>query len=117
MPMISFSGETSRGAFWDLILRGEKTQTCRIPRKRPLEEKTIAMLYWKVRVRKDKKPIHLIGKALITKIERKKYGEFAFDDEFARRDGFRDHVELQDWFGDPSIYGEEEYDVIHFKLL
>jgi len=115
--MISFSGETSRGAFWDLILKGEKTQTCRIPRKRPLEEKTIAMLYWKVRVRKDKKPIHFIGKALITKIERKKYREFAFDDEFAWRDGFKDNQELQDWFGNPSVYGEKEYDVIHFKLL
>ena len=41
----------------------------------------------------------------------------SYDDEFARRDGFRDSAELREWFGDPDIYGEEEYDVIHFKFI
>jgi len=61
---------------------------------------------------KDKKPIHFISKAVCTGVVRMQYGDFAFDDDFARRDGFRDHLELQEWFGDV-----EEYDVITWKLL
>ena len=83
---------------------------------RPIKEGDRLYLYWKMRVPKDKKPVHLIGEALCVKIERMRYGGFAFDDGFARRDGFRDHMELQEWFGDPREYGDEEYDVIHFKM-
>lgn len=77
----------------------------------------IVKLYWKQRVPLDKKPIHLIGEAIITKVEKKKCKEFAYDDDFARRDGFRDSAELREWFGDPKYTGrgEEEYDVITFK--
>jgi len=51
-----------------------------------------------------------------TKVERKRYREFAWDYDFAKRDGFRDPLEMQAWFGDPEEYGEEEYDVISFTL-
>lgn len=114
MPMISFSGETSQGPFWKQILEGHKTQTCRAPRKRPIRERDNLLLYWKVRVRKDMKPIHYIGGAICTKVERKRYIEFAYDDDFARRDGFKNSAELREWFGTPS---DEEYDVITFRLI
>jgi len=113
--MISFSGETSQGPFWKQILDRRKTQTCRKPRKkRPIKEGDVLYLYWKVRVPKVFKPIHLILKTTCVKVERKKkYSEFAFDDAFARRDGFRDSKELREWFGEDWEH-EEEYDVIHW---
>ena len=117
MPAISFSGTTSRGPFWKQIMRGWKTQTCRKPRKNPICAGTILKLYWKQRVPKDKKPIHFIGYAECVNVERMKYRDFAYDDEFARRDGFRDSAELREWFGDPEIYGDNEYDVIRFHFL
>jgi len=116
VPLISFSGETSEGPFWKQILEGRKTQTCRKPRKHPIKNGDVLYLYWKCRQSKDKKPIHFIGKAICTNVERKRYREFAWDYDFARRDGFSDPLELQEWFGDPEEYGEEEYDVISFKL-
>lgn len=120
MPAISFSGETYRGPFWKQILEGKKTQTCRKPRKRPIRPGDIVTLYWKQRTPAHLKPIHKIARAQITKVERKRYEEFAFDNEFARKDGFEDCLELQSWFGDPSIeygHGDDEYDVIHFRVF
>jgi len=117
MPAVSFSGATSRGPFWQQILLGLKSQTCRKPRKRPIREGDLLKLYWKQRIPKDKKPIHFIGYAKCIKVERKKYREFAYDDEFARRDGFKDSAELREWFGDPEICRDEEYEVICFKFL
>jgi len=114
MPLLSFSGETFEGPFWKQILNGKKIQTCRKPRKHPIKPSDTLFLYWKVRMPKAKKEIHFIGKAICTKVERKKYSAFAFDDKFASRDGFHDSRELRDWFGDPVIYGDEEYDVITF---
>lgn len=116
MPGISFSGETSQGPFWLQILEGRKIQTCRKPRKRPIKEGDTLYLYWKMRMPENKKPIHKIGEAVCLKVSRMKYGDFAFDDGFARRDGFKDAVELREWFGDPLKFGDEKYDVIEFKL-
>ena len=117
MPSVSFSGVSSRGPFWRQIVRGLKVQTCRRPRRRPIKEGDLLKLYWKQRVPKEKKPVHFIGYALCTGVERLRYRDFAYDDEFARRDGFGDSAELREWFGDPEIYGDTEYDVIHFKYL
>ena len=114
--MISFTGKTSLGAFYTQILEGTKTQTCRKPRKYPVLKGDPLQLYWNVRVPKHKKPIHRIGTAYCTDVKRMRYREFAYDDEFARRDGFRDSSELQEWFGDPRDCGDEEYTVISFKL-
>jgi len=116
MPLMSFSGETSRGPFWKQILAGRKSQTARKPRKRAITKGATLYLYWKCRVPKDKKPVHFIGKATCTKVERMRYGDFAFDDDFARRDGFKDHLELQEWFGFPPWHLDDEYDVITWKL-
>jgi len=116
MPMISFSGETSQGPFWKQIQSGKKTQTVRRPRKNPIGEGDTLYLYWKVRVPKDKKPIHLIHTAVCTRVRRLTYITFAFGDAFAERDGFRDHHELQEWFGDPFLSPETEYVVIEWIL-
>lgn len=116
MPLISFSGETYEGPFWKQILESHKRQTCRTPRKRPIEKGDILYLYWKCRVPKAKKPIHFIGEAVCTNVEHLRYREFAHDEAFARRDGFHDSKELQEWFGDPEIWGHTEYDVISFLL-
>lgn len=112
MPLISFSGESSLGPFWRLILDGRKTQTCRKPRIRPVKTGDKLRLYWKCRVPKCEKPIHFIGEAVCTGVTRMFYEDFAFNDDFARRDGFSDCFELQSWFGDPAVYGYERYDVI-----
>ena len=117
MPMISFSGETSQGPFWKQIQEGKKTQTVRRPRKRPIREGDTLYLYWKVRVPRNKKPIHLIHTAVCTRVRRLIYIEFAFDDAFARRDGFRDIHELHEWFGDPFLSPGTEYVVIEWELL
>lgn len=116
MPGISFSGETSQGPFYRQILEGRKTQTCRKPLNRPIKEGDTLYLYWKMRMPADRKPIHKIGEAVCTKTSRMRYGDFAFNDDFARRDGFKDAEEMQEWFGDPLEFGDEEYDVIEFRL-
>lgn len=66
---------------------------------------------------KSKKVCHLIGDATCEKTERLKYNAFAEDEEFAKREGFVDVIEMQNWFGDPAVYGDEEWKVIHYKLL
>ena len=116
MPAISFSGETSRGTFYDLILKEEKTQTCRKPRKRPIQKGDTLILYWKQRIPADKKPIHKIAEAHCTSVTRMQYGDFCFDEGFARMDGFKDSLEMQEWFGEPLECWRDEYDVIEFKL-
>jgi len=117
MPLISFSGETSQGPFWKQIQEGKKTQTVRRPRKRPIHKGDTLYLYWKVRAPKDKKPIHLIHTAVCTRVRRLVYIEFAFDDAFAKRDGFRNHHELQEWFGNPFLSPGTEYVVIEWGEL
>jgi len=54
----------------------------------------------------------LIGRVTCTSVERKKYSEFAYINRFAREDGFKDCLELQEWFGDPEENGDDLYDVI-----
>jgi len=118
MPAISFSGTTSRGPFWLQIFRHEKTQTCRAPRAdgRDIRKGDKVILYWKQRMPIKKKPVHLIGEAIVTSAEMHHYMSFAYDDAFARRDGFEDHLELQSWFGSPKIHGHELYNVIQFDV-
>lgn len=66
---------------------------------------------------KDKKPIHKIAEAVCVGVERRRYSDFAFDEIFARKDGFGDALEMREWFGDPVEFGDEEYDVIRFKVV
>jgi len=115
-PAISFSDLKGVEPFWKLILNGEKTRTVRKPRKRPIKKGDTLYLYWKQRVPKDKKPIHLIATARCTKVKKLKYNDFAYDDEFASSDGFKNHKQLQQSFGPPAKLGTIEYDVIYWDL-
>jgi hypothetical protein len=115
MAAISFSGETSRGPFYKLILSGEKKQTVRKPRKRPIKEDETLHFYWKQRTPMDQKPIHLIGKSVCTLVERVKKIDFIYDKGFALADGFGSLKEMQEWFGLNDLH--EEYDVIHWGLV
>jgi hypothetical protein len=113
-PAISFSGEPRRGPFYQLIWTGEKKQTVRAPRCHPIKRGDDLKLYWKQRVPLDKKPVHLIGIATCTGVERVKKGDFIFNREFAKADGFTDELELQEWFGRDDL--NFDYEVIHFEL-
>ena len=95
MPALSFSGEPERGPFWKLIISGEKEQTVRKPRKRPIKEGDLLKLYWKQRVPQDQKPIHYIGSAICTQIETLPKYAFMHSEAFARKDGFEDEGELE----------------------
>lgn len=121
IPALSFSGVTSLGPFWLLIRKEIKTQTCRMPRKKPIKKGDILFLYWRQRQSKKLKAErgepHKIGVAKCVKVERMKYRDFAFNSDFARRDGFASSIELRQWFGNPEFFGDEEYDVIHFQMI
>jgi hypothetical protein len=116
-PAISFSDLLVVEPFWRLILNREKTQIVRKPRKRPIKRGDRLYLYWKQRVPKEQKPVHLIATAICTKVERIEYREFAHDNAFARATGFKDHEELQKFFGPLTRFGSTEYDVIHFRII
>jgi len=101
MPMLSFSGETKAGAFYDQILDGRKTQTLREPRqdgRAHVKVGDICNLYWKVRTKKAQKPIHLITSVEITAYEPVTLLEMWEDEENAKADGFIDLDEFRDWF-------------------
>ena len=112
MPALSFSGCTRRGSFWLLIGLKQKNQTIRTPRKRRIKKGDKLILYWKQRVPKDKKTVHLLGTAECVAVKTVRYVDFAHSNEIARSDGFTDHFELQEWFGDPFQNGCIMYDMI-----
>ena len=112
MPGISFSGEPKRGPFWWQIITQQKIQTCREPRKRPLQIHDTLKMYWKMRVPAENKPIHFIGEAKIMAIRTVEYADFAYLQSFARIDGFVDSKELRSWFGIPQFCGDDVYRVI-----
>lgn len=99
--MISFSGSPEAGPFWRSILEGTKTQTIRQPRKdgRPhVKVGEATKLYWRVRTPKERKPIHLIGTAMVTDYFETTLLKLWDDEENAKRDGFVDLDEFRDWF-------------------
>jgi len=98
MPSISFSGITSRGPLWKLIIKREKTQTIRKPRKRPFKVGDTLYLYWKMRQPKAKKLVHLIGEAPCIKVRSVNLLDMWNDRENARADGFGSIFEFRDWF-------------------
>ena len=98
---INFTGETRAGPFWWQIIRGQKAQTIREPRKDGRDHVKmgeLTKLYWKMRIRAEKKPIHLIAYAKVLAYERISLLEVWFDEENARADGFEDLDEFRLWF-------------------
>jgi hypothetical protein len=112
MPALSFSGCPRRGAFWYLIGLKQKNQTIRTPRKNPIKKGDKLTFYWKQRVPKHKKSVHLLGTAECIAVKTVRYVDFAHSNEIARSDGFTDHFELQEWFGDPFENGHIMYQMI-----
>ena len=120
-PAISFSGETSRGAFYELILSGEKVLTTRHPRLRGrIEAGDVAKLYWKQRTPAKDKPIHLIGEAYIMYVYHVPNLLNAILDipSYARREGFKNLAELHGYWGTNTVTATHTgpLDVIRFKL-
>jgi len=88
MPLIGFT------VFKDKIISGEKRQTIRKPRKRPIKVGDTLYLYWHLR-QKDCELLQVVKcKEVITM----KYKDFAYDDDIAKRDGFKNSEEMRKWF-------------------
>lgn len=120
-PAISFSGETSRGPFFKLILSGEKVLTTRYPRLRGrIEAGDVANLYWKQRTPAKDKPIHLIGEAYILHVSRvlNLLDAILSVPDYIRGEGFRDLAELHGYWGTNTVTAAQTgpLDVIRFKL-
>lgn len=99
--MVSFSGVTGAGPFYEQIWNGHKRQTMRKARSdgRPhVKPGHSFTMYWRCRQPKDSKPVHYIGKARCTGYEPICLVEVWGDEEFAKRDGFASLEEFHDWF-------------------
>lgn len=118
MPAISFS------VLKDKLLSGEKCQTVRKPRKRPLKVGDVLKVYWKQRT----KECEFLGVTKIVKIVRKRIDDFTEDD--ATKDGFEPTCEglyleltalnnMHRWFLQKyhDINGDTEFDIITFETL
>ena len=99
--IVSFSGETKAGPFYEQIHSGRKTMTLRERRKdgRPhVKPGHLFTMYWKVRDNREK-PIHYIGMAECVAYEAVKIVDHWNDEEFAKSDGFQDLDEFRDnWY-------------------
>ena len=99
--MVSFSGETKAGPFYEQIHSGRKTLTLRKRRQdgRPHVKPGYSFpMYWRVRYNYEK-PIHYIGMAECIAYEAIKIADHWNDEEFAKSDGFQDLDEFRDnWF-------------------
>jgi len=119
MVALSFSGITSKGAFWEQILRGEKNQTIRFPRSYPIVIGFPLSLYWKQRVPIKNKVIHLIGKPICVEAKTILFGDVAFNEQNAIDDGFGDLNEFKAWFKSkyPDMPLNQELRLIKWKPL
>ena len=130
-PAISFSGKTSRGPFYELILKGEKVLTTRYPRlKGRIEAGDLVNLYWKQRQpmlfiatpgnMHYSKPIHKIGEAYVVNVSRvfNLLDAILTIPDYIRGEGFRDLAELHGYWGTNTVTATQTgpLDVIRFKL-
>lgn len=88
MPSIGFT------VMKDKILSGEKRQTIRAVSKRKINPGDTLYLYWHLR----QKDCELLKVTKCRYVLRQTYRNFAFDNEIARADGFKDAFELRLWF-------------------
>lgn len=96
MPLLSFS------VLKEKLLDGSKTQTIRLPRKRPLKVRDHLYIYWKCRTKETEK----LGESMITDIQRKTISELTIFD--AERDGFE--------FTKPNGYIQSPLTSLHVAL-
>ena len=95
------------------LLDGTKTQTIRVPRKRPIEADEWLYVYWKLRT----KDCYFIGLARTLSVQRIMFAEIT--DEIARRDGFVDRTACIRGLLllHPTLIGSDELDVIRFEWV
>ena len=89
MPSIGFT------VLKDKILSGEKRQTIRRHRKRPVEVGDTLYLYWHLR-RKD---CELLKVVKCVETFTKPWGMLRESDDVAKRDGFESKSAMRKWFG------------------
>ncbi len=97
--------------FKDKILSGEKCQTIRLPRKKPLKKGETLYLYWKLRT----KECEFLMKVNCSEVVIKKWKDIKGDLELARRDGFEDLESFQDWFMRYNPTDETEFLIIRWE--
>jgi len=88
MPSIGFT------MFKEKIISSEKRQTIRKHRKRPIKVGDTLYLYWHLR-RKD---CELLKVVKCVETFTKPWAMLDYNEELAKRDGFRDKHEMHDWF-------------------
>lgn len=117
MPIIGFT------VFKDKLLNGQKCQTVRRPRKRPLRVGDRLIAYWRLRTKECEK----LGETKIMAIQRKTVREFTEAD--AEKDGFEKEAttyrqipaleKMLLWFVHkyPDIEDDWQFDIITFSPL
>jgi len=107
LKIISFS------VFKEQLVRGEKTQTIRKPRKRPLKEGELVKIVWKSRS-KNRQELFV---AKIVSIKKILFHQI--DEEIARADGFNSLDELRVWFRKrySQILPTDEFRLIKFRKM
>jgi hypothetical protein len=88
MPPLSFS------VFHDEVKDGEKRQTIRKQRKRPIKVGDTLYLYWHLR----QKDCHLLRKAKCVETFTKSWRVLKVSEDIAKRDGFKSATEMCEWF-------------------
>jgi hypothetical protein len=105
MPLLSFS------VFKNRLLNGSKTQTIRLPRKRPLKVGDKLFIYWKCRTKETEK----LGEGIITDIKHLHLHEITGN--LVTKDGFLNKLHLDIFF--VQKYGHRAsfylFDVITWK--
>lgn len=92
MPTLMFQPQ-----FHSAVATGEKLQTIRPPRKRPIRQGDVLSLRaWTGSPYRS--PQRELRKSVVQSVQRIIVGEDFADDDEARRDGFADAVEMRNWF-------------------
>lgn len=105
MPLIGFT------VLKEKVLNGEKRQTIRKARKRPVKVGDTLYLYWHLR-RKD---CELLKVVKCTETFRKPWAMLAGSLDVAVRDGFKDASEMRKWFVEKhNPYFTDLFDVIRW---
>ncbi|RLF33714.1 MAG: hypothetical protein DRN08_05285, partial [Thermoplasmata archaeon] len=88
MPIIGFT------LFRDKIIKGEKTQTIRRPRKRKIKVGDTLYLWWKPRT----KDAEFIGETVCIEVIETSLAEIWDDEDLAIKDGFNNLEEFRKFF-------------------
>ena len=88
MPLLGFT------VFKEEIRTGHKRQTIRIHRKRPIKAGDTLYLYWNLM----QQNCQLLRTATCTETYSKTWAEIKNDQNIAKKDGFKNAADMQNWF-------------------